>query len=88
MQAYIKNGEDYYVGKQKANEMCGIDNKSKNLLDHPNDTNCTFITIMKSIIKMTQTRIMNLILTMTWKMLSFHSLYMVTSTPYLIQLKI
>jgi hypothetical protein len=29
MQAYIENGEDYYVGKRKANEMHGIDHKSK-----------------------------------------------------------
>jgi len=27
------------VGKRRANEMCGIDHKSKNLLAHPNDTN-------------------------------------------------
>ncbi len=39
MQAYIENGEHYYVGKWRANEMCGIDHKSKKLLDHPNDTN-------------------------------------------------
>jgi len=39
MQAFIENGEHYYVGKPRANEMCGIDHKSKKLLDHPNDTN-------------------------------------------------
>jgi hypothetical protein len=39
MQAYIENGEDYYVGKRRANEMRGIYHKSKILLDHPNDTN-------------------------------------------------
>ncbi len=38
MQAYIENGEDYYVGKRRANEMRGIYHKSKILLDHPNDT--------------------------------------------------
>jgi hypothetical protein len=39
MQAFIENGEHYYVGKRRANEMCGIDHKSKKLLDHPNDIN-------------------------------------------------
>jgi hypothetical protein len=39
MQAYIKHCEDYYVGKWRANEMCGIDHKSKILLDHLDDTN-------------------------------------------------
>ncbi len=39
MQAYIQHCEDYYVGKRKTNEMCGIGHESEILLDHPNDTN-------------------------------------------------
>jgi hypothetical protein len=39
MQAYIQHCKDYYVGKCKANEMCGIDHKSEILLDHQDDTN-------------------------------------------------
>jgi hypothetical protein len=39
MQAYTKHCKDYYVGKRITNEMCGINHKSKFLLDHPNDTN-------------------------------------------------
>ncbi len=39
MQAYIEHCQDYYVGKQRANEMHGINHESKILLDHPNDIN-------------------------------------------------
>jgi hypothetical protein len=39
-------------------------------------------TTMMSTLKMIQMRILNFNLTMTWKTLTFHSLYMVTSTPW------
>ncbi len=39
MQVYIEHCKDYYVGKHRANAMCGIGHESKILLDHPNDTN-------------------------------------------------
>jgi len=69
MQASIKHCEDYYVGKRKANEMHGIDHKSKILLDHLDDTksfapNAPVVTMM-STMKMIQMIIMNLTLTMT-----------------------
>jgi hypothetical protein len=37
--SFIKHCEDYYVGKQKANDMRGTKHGSEILLDNPNDTN-------------------------------------------------
>ncbi len=88
MQAYIEYCKDYYVGKRITNDMCGINHKSKFLLDHPNDTNY---------LKPNAPYYNNdeyfgddlnenheLTLKMTWKTLTFHNIYVVTSMPYFI----